>query len=72
MISAKLAKLSPDASRWTIQHEFIGINQKVLALLTVDGAWMDTNLRKLVTTAPRIVKEVFESIPRSEAFSNVP
>jgi acyl-CoA thioester hydrolase len=71
LISAKLAKLSADASRWTIQHEFISLNQKILAMLTVDGAWMDTNLRKLVTSTPAVVKEVFESIPRASTFSIV-
>jgi acyl-CoA thioester hydrolase len=72
VISARLAKLSPDASRWTIQHEFLAINQKVLAVLTVDGAWMDTNLRKLITSTPRIIKEVFESIPRIANFNEAP
>jgi acyl-CoA thioester hydrolase len=69
VITAKLAKLSADASRWTIQHEFLSLNQKVLATLTVDGGWIDTNLRKFVTSTPQIVKEVFESIPRAESFS---
>ena len=68
IITAKLAKLTADASRWTIQHEFLSMNQKVLATLTVDGAWIDTHLRKFVSTTPRIVKEVFERIPRTESF----
>lgn len=67
-ISAWLSKLSSDASRWTIQHEFLSSNQKIMATLTVDGAWMDTKVRKLVTNTPTIVKEVFEQLPRSAAF----
>ena len=69
VISAKLSKLSADALRWTIQHELLATNQKVLAVLTVDGAWMDTNIRKLLTAAPRIIKEVFENIPRTADFN---
>lgn len=69
VITARLAKLSDDASRWTIQHEFLSMNNKVLATLTVDGAWMDTNIRKLLSPVPMIVKEVFESIPRVDHFS---
>jgi acyl-CoA thioester hydrolase len=68
IITAKLAKLSADASRWTIQHEFLSMNQKLLAALTVDGGWIDTRLRKFAATTPRIVKEAFDRIPRTESF----
>jgi acyl-CoA thioester hydrolase len=67
-ITAKLAKLSADASRWTIQHEFLSMNQKLLAALTVDGGWIDTRLRKFAATTPHIVRDVFERIPRTESF----
>ena len=69
LITAKLAKLSADAARWTIQHEFLAMNNKLLASLTVDGGWIDTHLRKFAATTPRIVREVFERIPRTETFS---
>jgi acyl-CoA thioester hydrolase len=68
VISAKVSKLSEDASRWTIEHEFLSVNQKILAVLTVDGAWMDTSLRKLASPTPRIVKEVFDAFPKSSGF----
>ena len=68
IITARLAKLSADASRWTIQHEFLSMNQKLLAALTVDGGWIDTRLRKFAATTPRIVKEAFDRIPRTESF----
>ncbi len=68
VITAKLAKLNADASRWTIQHEFLSQNQKVLATLTVDGGWIDTNLRKFVVSTPQVVKEVFKGIPRAASF----
>lgn len=68
IISAKLSKLSADSSRWTIKHEFLSINQKLLAILTVDGAWMDTILRKLVSPTPAIVKEVFDTMPKTSTF----
>jgi acyl-CoA thioester hydrolase len=47
------------------------MNQKLLASLTVDGGWIDTRLRKFVSTTPQIVKEAFNRIPRTEAFSEV-
>ena len=69
VINGKLAKLSADASRWTIQHEFLGLNEKVLATLTVDGGWIDTRLRKFVTATPAVVIEAFGRIPRTESFT---
>jgi acyl-CoA thioester hydrolase len=67
-ITGKLAKLNADASRWTIQHEFLSPAQKILATITVDGAWIDTQTRKLAAPVPVIVKAVFDRIPRTESF----
>jgi acyl-CoA thioester hydrolase len=65
----KLAKVSADGARWTIQHEFLSMNQKLLASITVDGGWIDTRLRKFAATTPHIVKEVFDRVPRSASFT---
>ena len=51
-----------------IEHEFLSADKKVLAVLTVDGAWMDTHLRKLVNPTPEIVLQVMNSFPKSESF----
>src|SRR5688500_7605216 len=51
-ITARMAKLRPDASRWSIRHEFLSEEQKVMAILTVEGAWIDTRLRKLASPTP--------------------
>ena len=69
VITARLSKLNEDASRWTIQHEFLSSSQKILATLIVDGGWIDTKLRKFVSATPGIVKEVFDKIPHSPSFS---
>jgi acyl-CoA thioester hydrolase len=42
----KISKMRPDASRWSIVHEFKK-EDKLCAIITVDGAWMDTTLRKI-------------------------
>ncbi len=68
MITAKVAKLKADASRWSIQHQFMGNNNKLLATLTVDGAWIDTNLRKLASPIPQLVIDVFNAFPKAENF----
>jgi acyl-CoA thioester hydrolase len=69
-IHAKLAKRNADASRWTIQHEFVSSDNKICAILTLDGAWLDTRQRKLLSPTPKIVTDVFDAFPTTENFSN--
>lgn len=68
-ISASIAKMREDASRWSIRHEFIRSDNKLLAVINVDGAWIDTSLRKLAAPLPEFVREVFERFPRTEDFT---
>ena len=69
-LRAKLAKRNADASRWTIQHEFVSADDKVCAILTLDGAWIDTRLRKLLSPIPQIIIDVFDAFPKTENFTN--
>jgi acyl-CoA thioester hydrolase len=69
LISAKMTRLTEDASRWTIQHEFLSPAGKLMALLTVEGAWMDTKMRKLASPTPDIVQHALKAFPRSKDFS---
>jgi acyl-CoA thioester hydrolase len=68
-VTASLVKQTPDASRWMIRHEFLNSNEKLLSTLTVEGAWIDTQLRKMLSPIPAIVTDVFNSIPKSADFS---
>lgn len=67
-ISTKVGKMKSDASRWTIIHELKDENDVICAILTIDGAWMDTKLRKLAQPTPEIAHEVMNSFPKSEDF----
>lgn len=69
ILSARVAKLKPDASRWTIQHVFSSPEGKLLATLTVDGAWMDTTLRKLAAPIPKKITDVFTKFPTTDDFT---
>jgi len=66
-IGLKLLKGKRDYSRWTIQHDIIKDDDIVSAILTVDGAWLDTNKRKLATP-PSQITEVFSKMPYGENF----
>lgn len=67
-ISTKVGKMKEDASRWTIIHELKNEEGAVCAILTIDGAWMDTQLRKLANPTPAIVQQVMNSFPKTEDF----
>jgi acyl-CoA thioester hydrolase len=67
LIDLKLSRCRKDTSRWSIRHEITKNDGILCALLTVDGAWMDTTKRKL-GAPPEIVNEVFHNMPRTGDF----
>lgn len=68
IISTKIGKMKPDASRWTIVHELKNEKDELCAVISVDGVWMDTKLRKLATPTPEIVQDVMNGFPKTEDF----
>ena len=66
-INLQILKARKDYSRWSIQHQLIKNDGVLSAVLTVDGAWMNTQARKL-SSPPQKVHEVFERMPRAEGF----
>jgi len=66
-ISLHLLKSRKNHSRWSITHKIIKNDNTVAAILTVDGAWMDTRARKLAMP-PEIALDVFNTMPRDENF----
>ena len=67
-ISTKIGKMKPDASRWTIVHELKNEKDELCAIISVDGAWMDTKLRKLASPTPQVVLDVMNALPKTEDF----
>ncbi|WP_306350054.1 acyl-CoA thioesterase [Flavobacterium sp. '19STA2R22 D10 B1'] len=70
-ITTTLLKMKEDASRWSIQHEFINADGKSCAVITVDGAWIDTIQRKLAIPTPTIAVTVLNGIPKAENFTQL-
>jgi acyl-CoA thioester hydrolase len=66
-VDLELLKARRDYSRWTIQHTIRKNEQTISAILTCDGAWIDTSIRKLAAP-PEQVTKVFSSMPVSENF----
>jgi acyl-CoA thioester hydrolase len=67
LVNLKLAKSTKDASRWTMVHEIWKNGNILSATITVDGAWIDTQLRKLAVL-PSIFEEKMELLPKTDNF----
>ncbi|MBG9377768.1 thioesterase family protein [Panacibacter sp. DH6] len=66
-LNVYISKSRRDMSRWSMIHE-VWKNKDILsATITVDGAWLDTQSRKLATP-PAVIKTVFEALPKSPGF----
>lgn len=66
-MNLRLVKGRRDYSRWTLQHEFFKQGEVLCAVLTIDGAWMNTQERKLFIP-PAEVATVFDQMPRPDDF----
>ena len=71
IMQTKISKMKPDASRWSIVHQFLNEDNKLCAVITVDGAWMDTKLRKIADPTPAIAIEAINLFPKSDDFSSL-
>jgi acyl-CoA thioester hydrolase len=69
-IDLQLAKSRSDFSRWTIRHSVYKNTDTVSAIIIVEGAWIDTQKRKL-TVPPPLGSEVFAAMPRSADFEMI-
>jgi acyl-CoA thioester hydrolase len=66
-INVQLLKAKQDYSRWSFVHQFFKNENQLAAVLTVDGAWLNTKLRKL-GALPEIAYPAFERMPKAENF----
>lgn len=62
-----VTRLRPDGSRFSFRHELLRDDGVLCAVITVDGAWIDTQKRKL-TTPPAIGRDMLVSAPKSTDF----
>lgn len=66
-IDMTLVRSLPDFSRWTIRHQIFK-GETLAAVLTLDGAWIDTQRRKL-TVPNESIQKIFTEFPKAEDFS---
>ncbi len=65
-INLRVEKVTDDFSRWTMVHEIWKSGDTLSAVITIDGAWMDTVKRKL-TVPPDSFNEIFKVILKDTA-----
>lgn len=66
-ITVEMHKASEDYSRWSLRHTFLKADGSLATTLTIDGAWMDLNLRKLAKP-DAFVQKIFSEFPKSPDF----
>lgn len=66
-INILVTKLRRDYSRFSFRHEITREDDTLCAVMNVDGAWLDTQLRKL-TLPPESVVQSMENAAKSEDF----
>ena len=66
-IDLQMLQCKQDMSRWTMQHHITKNRETLCSIVTISGAWMNTQLRKLVTPPEFFIKG-FNAIPKAENF----
>ncbi len=66
-INVLVTKLRRDGSRFSFRHEITRADGTLCAVMNVDGAWIDTQLRKL-TTPPPAVAEAMDKAEKAADF----
>ena len=66
-INLLLDKCNTDFSHWSIIHEIWRDDETLCAIITVDGAWIDTQKRKL-TVPSNLIKTAFDEMVKTPGF----
>jgi acyl-CoA thioester hydrolase len=66
VVNVRFAGLSVDGSQWRVQQEVVR-SGKQAAVLTIDGAWIHLDSRKLIAPPPELL-ELLQALPRAGSF----
>jgi acyl-CoA thioester hydrolase len=67
-VTCEVIKSRPDGSRWTMRHELYRGDGVKAAVITVEGAWIDMEKRKL-TLLPPALSDLFAQAPKSSDYT---
>jgi acyl-CoA thioester hydrolase len=66
----ELKSRSEDYRKWTIITSIFKNENELAAIVTVDGAWMDTKARKVIAL-PEAYREIMDGAPKTQDFAIV-
>ena len=66
-LDVELTRSTADFALWSLRHNFEHADGSLATKLTIDGAWMDLEKRKL-TVPGEFIRGVFDQFPKSEDF----
>ena len=69
-VNVLFAGLSADGSQWKVRQEVTREDGKQAAILTIDGAWIHLDTRRLVPPPPELL-EVIQRLPRTRDFEEL-
>lgn len=67
VVSVLFAGLSEDGSQWRVHQEVTRGDGKQAAILTIDGAWIHLDRRKLIAPPDELV-QLLRRLPRTSSF----
>ena len=67
-IDLQLEKSTLNFSRWTMQHRIFRDQETLCATIVIEGAWMDTRIRKLTAIPERFSSALMDTIPKTNNF----
>lgn len=66
VINVLVTKLRADGSRFSFRHELIRDDGTLCAVMNVDGAWIDTNLRKLAIPPAQVAESLDKALKSAD------
>ena len=66
-VNLQKGQINEDGSRWSLHHELFNQDGKKVAHISIQGAWLDLEKRKL-STPPADLAEAMHQLPQGEAF----
>ncbi len=66
-VDVEILKATANFSRWSLRHNYYKNGDTLCAVLTIDGAWLDLDKRKLAETNDTIIS-AFDHFPKATDF----
>ncbi len=66
-VDCEIVTMRRNGKIWSMHHHFYNVNNELAAEITVEGAWIDLDKRKVMTPPPEYVEFIYK-FPRAKDF----